>query len=63
MNHFVKVENVPDYAYKYNYFVVRLDDGVLWFYGAWDDKSECDRVRKELGNNALVIHNAMKEDM
>ena len=55
----VKVNNVPDYAREYKYWVVRNSEGELWFYGAWQDKETAYHVAT-LVNNGLVVE---KEDM
>ena len=62
----VTIENVPAYATKLPYIVARVDDQTskFWFYGAWEDKSEAERVSEELGESAFVFENELfiKED-
>ena len=43
----VDVCNVPEYAHKYKYWVVRYSAGYLWYWGAFDDE-----------NRALEVANA-----
>lgn len=49
------INNVPDYAKSYTYFVVRKVDGALWFYGAWDAYSDAEDVAIEV--NGMVVTN------
>ncbi len=35
----VDVCNVPDYAVKYRFWVVRYHGGYLWFFGGFDDEN------------------------
>ena len=55
----VTIENVPEYATKLSYIVARIDDQTnkFWFYGAWEDKVEAERVSAELGDDAFVFEN------
>lgn len=47
------VNNVPDYAVNYQYWVVREVDGAMWFYGAY----ETDERAKEVAGtvNGIVL--------
>lgn len=51
----VDVHNVPQYAKTHDFWVVRLVDGELWFYGAWNDTKEAERVAREV--HGLVVQN------
>lgn len=53
----VHINNCPEYAKKYKYIIARNDAGSLWFYGAFDDKDDVDRIVNELGDGAVVIDN------
>lgn len=56
----VELMNVPKYAESIPYIVARVDENdskVYWFYGAWNDKNEADRVALELGDSAKVFEN------
>ena len=37
------VENVPDYALCYRYWIVTPSRGRLWFWGAWKRRSEAEK--------------------
>lgn len=54
----VEVKNVPDYAEKHPFWVVRFDDNTraLWFYGAWDDKTKAEQCVEETMNGLLVLN-------
>ncbi len=51
----VIVNNVYDYALDMPYWVVRAVDGKCWFYGAWRDRAEANRVAKE--EDGFVVEN------
>lgn len=56
----VELMNVPKYAETMSYIVARVDEtdsNVYWFYGAWNDKNEADRVALELGDSAKIFEN------
>lgn len=55
----VIVENFPEYARNLPYIVARLDEvtNKFWFYGAWEEESEANRVAEELGDDAFVFDN------
>lgn len=53
----VHINNCPEYAKKYKYIIARNDAGSLWFYGAFDDKDDVDRIVNELGDGAVIINN------
>lgn len=50
-----KINNLPDYAYEYEYLVVRnCHENGIWFYGACHDfKMACDTAL-EIGNGIIV---------
>ena len=48
------INNLPAYANNYNYLVVRRVDGELWFWGAWDDRNEANRVAIEIGGEVVI---------
>ena len=57
----VELMNVPKYAESMPYIVARVDEtdsNVYWFYGAWDNKVDADRVALELGTCARVFENS-----
>lgn len=49
------VNNVPEYANHYEWWVANRVDGELWFWGAWSDRDRANEVALELG--AVVVHN------
>lgn len=51
----VEVNNVPDYARKSPYWVVRKCDGELWFYGAWSDYETANHIALQI--DGLVVEN------
>ena len=54
-NAMVKVNNVPAYAESLHFWVVRLVDGALWFWGAWSDEQGAQSAALEIGG--LVVTN------
>ncbi len=48
------VKNLPDYPLR-KYVVARPFDGVLWFWGTWDDKDKAREVAREM--NGVVVTN------
>lgn len=48
------INNLPTYANDYDYLVVRRVDGELWFWGAWDDRNEANRVAIEIGGEVVI---------
>ena len=57
MDFTITVNNCPDYAKDHKFIIARNDDNQLWFYGAFDDKTEVNRIAKELGDSVIVITN------
>lgn len=41
------INNVPDYARNLAFWVVRIVDGALWFYSAWDDINKAEKAAVE----------------
>ena len=50
----VKVNNLPEYAARYEFVVARLVDDELWFYGAYGDGFKAEQVASEV--YGIVIH-------
>ena len=48
------IYNLPDYANEYKYIVARRIDGDLWFWGAWDDRNEANKVALEIGGEVVT---------
>jgi hypothetical protein len=49
----LKINNLPDYAILYKYWVVRYVEGEYWFWGAYDDVSRAGQAALEI--NGIVI--------
>lgn len=47
-----EVQNVPEITDKY--IVAKLIDGVLWYWGSWDDFGEAFKVAMEFTNGIVV---------
>lgn len=47
------VRNVPAYAYSYDFWVVRVVDGVAWFYGAYGDGARARDVAAQVDGVAV----------
>ena len=52
----VNIENLKEYAKKEPFIVARYspEDKKLWFWGAWRDRKDAERVVQELENGVLV---------
>lgn len=42
----VKIENIDKNCRKY--VVARESDGILWYWGSWDDEEEAERAAKNV---------------
>lgn len=42
----MKINNVPDWAWRKYYMTVRYCDGEWWFYDAWDEDKGEDAMRQ-----------------
>ena len=44
------INNMPEYAYEYEYIVAREDetDGGLWFWGAYEDEKTARKAAREI---------------
>jgi hypothetical protein len=51
----VDVCNVPEYAHKYKYWVVRFSSGYLWYYGGFDDENRAIEVANT--EDGMVVTN------
>lgn len=47
------INNLPEYARRYNYIVVKKVDNELWFYGAWNSANDADNAAEEIGGMVL----------
>jgi len=50
----VLVNGIPDYVTEESYIVARLDDGDLWFWGAWEKPEEATKAAKQFENGIVV---------
>lgn len=53
----VRINNCPEYAKNYKYIIARNDAGSLWFYGAFNNEDDVNRIVDELGDGAVIIPN------
>lgn len=49
------IKNMPSYADDYEFIVARLVDGEYWFYGAYANGWEADKIAFGIGGT--VFHN------
>lgn len=49
----INVHNVPAYALKAPYWVCRLSEGELWFWGAWNTNDEAQKIAREIGGTVV----------
>lgn len=49
----MEINNIPGYAIKYKYIVANRVDGVLWFWGAWNNRHEANEAALEI--SGIVI--------
>ena len=40
----VSINNCPEYAKNYKYIIARNDAGSLWFYGAFNNEDDVNRI-------------------
>ena len=53
-----EVENVPEYAIVYKYWIVTPDDhGRLWFWGAFKHRSIAEQAATAEGRGQIVVEN------
>lgn len=48
------INNLPTYANEYPYIVARRVDGELWFWGAYDNRNEANRIALEIGGEVVT---------
>ena len=49
------IHNKPDYADDYEFVVARKCDNEYWFWGAYENGFEADKVASEIGG--VIFHN------
>ena len=56
------VNNIPDYADKYRYWVVNEVEGDIWFYAAYNDLRQASETLVNLARNnyekPFIVENA-----
>lgn len=45
----MEIQNLPEYAKNHKYIVARMLDNDYWFYGAYDDIEQAQRIAQEIG--------------
>lgn len=50
----LEINNAEDYAYDHQFWVVRLCNTELWFYGAYDDADRAQTAAEEIGNGFVI---------
>lgn len=52
----LRINNVPIYAYQkdYPYWVIRICDNELWFYGAYDSDTDAEKAAAEIDNGLII---------
>lgn len=48
----MEIQNVPEYAKNHKYIIVRQLDNDYWFYGAYDEVEQAQKIAQEI--NGLV---------
>lgn len=51
------INNKPDYAKDYEFIVARECDGEYWFWGAYENSFDAERIALEIGG--VVFYNAI----
>lgn len=57
----VEIENLSEYAKKEPFIVARYSPETkkLWFWGAWRERQDAEKVVKELENGVLVENDGL----
>lgn len=51
----VNINNVPEYAKDKNgYFVAKLVDGILWFWGVYEDEEKAYDAARSFDNGIVI---------
>lgn len=53
---YLPVYNIPDYAYNYPFWAVRISDQNLWFYGAYSSLHKASNVAKTINGIVLPVN-------
>lgn len=49
----MNIQNMPEYAYEYDFVVARECDGDFWFYGAYKTEKRAYKVALEVGGQVF----------
>lgn len=49
----INIQNMPEYAYEYDFVVARECDGDFWFYGAYKTEKRAYKVALEVGGQVF----------
>jgi hypothetical protein len=52
-----EVENVPEYAECYRYWIVTPVKGRLWFWGAYMHRNKAEFAVSDAGGNQIIVEN------
>lgn len=47
------IKNLPEYAFDYEFIVARFSEGEYWFWGAYSDDREAERVAEKIGGTVF----------
>lgn len=53
----VQVNNLPDWALKCQWVVVRVVDGEVWFFDAWAHDRKADALAQAVEEDGFVVEN------
>ena len=53
------INNVPEYAKEYKYWVVRYVDGEAWFWGAYHEGRDAERAAVYFEDGEVVTNKAL----
>ena len=48
------IKNLPDYAYNYDFIVVRVCDDDFWFWGAYDTFDKAQKVADDIDGIVVI---------
>lgn len=58
---YLLVYNIPEYAYDYPFWTVRISDQNLWFYGAYSSLSQATHCAKTVNGIVLPVRQQQEE--
>ena len=57
-----EINNIPDYAMEYRWWVVRFIDKEYWFWGAWNDYAKALEVSMNLEESTIFENNYFTQE-